>query len=204
MKRCIDDFMPAERHYRVVDFGSFLKTPGTSHRDLLAGRNCTILGVDIVSGNNVDIVMPKPYKIPLASNSVDVVISGQVFEHIPFFFTSMLEIRRILRPGGLMFLTVPSRGHEHNVYDCWRFYPDGIRAMAAFAALDVERATTDFPPKSGNRLDYSRASSYWGDTTGVFRKPTRSPRLRLAVVRTVMKAWSNSVGDLEDHPIPSG
>ena len=161
-----------------------------------------MIGVDIVSGRNVDVVMPRPYRIPLASNSVDVVISGQVFEHIPFFFTSMLELRRILKPGGSLFITVPSRGHRHNVYDCWRFYPDGMRAMAAFAALELERATTDFPPMDGRSFRLLPGASYWGDTTGVFRKPQRSPRLRLAVVRRVMRWWSNSVGDLERHPIP--
>jgi hypothetical protein len=75
--------------------------------------------------------------------------------------------------------------------------------LGAFAALDVLRATTDFPPKSANRLDYSKATSYWGDTTGVFRKPLRSPRIRLAVVRGVMKAWSNSVSDLERTKPPT-
>jgi SAM-dependent methyltransferase len=202
MRQCIEEFMPDDRHYDVVDFGSFLKTGSSNHRDLLSGRDCAVLGVDIVSGHNVDVVMPRPYRIPLRSDSVDVVISGQVFEHIPFFFTSMLEIQRILRPGGRLFLTVPSRGHRHNVYDCWRFYPDGMRAMAAFAALELERATTDFPPMVDGRFDYSRGESYWGDTTGVFRKPERTPRLRLAIVRRVMKWWSNSLGDLERHPIP--
>jgi SAM-dependent methyltransferase len=202
MRQCIEDFMPDDRHYRVVDFGSFMKYDVKTHRDLLAGRDCSVLGVDILAGRNVDVVMPRPYRIPLASNSVDVVFTGQVFEHIPFFFTSLLEIRRILRPGGRLFMTVPSRGHRHNVYDCWRFYPDGMRAMAAFAALDLERATTDFPPMLDGKFDYSQGYSYWGDTTGVFRKPTRSPRIRIAVVRQVMRWWSNSIGDLERHPIP--
>jgi SAM-dependent methyltransferase len=204
MRQCIEDFMPADRHYRVVDFGSYMKHGIATHRDLLAGRDCAVLGVDIVGGRNVDIVMSRrrPYRIPLASNSVDVVFSGQVFEHIPFFFTSMLELQRILKPGGRIFVTVPSRGHRHNVYDCWRFYPDGMRAMAAFAGLELERATTDFPPIESGRFDYTRAASYWGDTTGVFRKPEHPPRVRLAIVRWVMKSWSNSVRDLERHPLP--
>jgi hypothetical protein len=77
-----------------------------------------------------------------------------------------------------------------------------MRAMAAFAALELERASTDFPEFVDGRFDYSRSKSYWGDTTGVFRKPRRSPTLRLAVVRRVMRWWSNSIGDLERQPIP--
>lgn len=203
MRACIDDFMPNDRHYQVLDFGSFLARESKNHRDLLADYDATILGVDITGGNNVDVVMKRPYSIPVPSNSADVIISGQVFEHIPFFFTSMLELRRVVRPGGLIFITVPSRGHRHNVYDCWRFYPDSMRALAAFAALDLERAETDFPPKNEQgRFDYEAGRSYWGDTVGVFRKPRRSPRVRLAVLRQVMQRWSNSVGDLEHTPIP--
>lgn len=204
MRDCIEEFMPDDRHYDVVDFGSRMAREGATHRDMLTGRDCSVLGVDLLGGNNVDVVMRKPYQVPLPSNSADVVITGQVFEHVPFFFTSILELERILRPGGLIFMTVPSRGHQHNVYDCWRFYPDGMRAMAAFGALELEKAVTDFPPKSGDgRYEYDQAASYWGDTVGVFRKPERSPRLRLAVVRSVMRWWSNSIGDLEAHPIPT-
>lgn len=203
MQACVEEFMTEDRHYRVVDLGSRLARPGKSHRDLLGDRDYSFIGIDIRPGRNVDIVMRRPYRIPLASNSVDIVMSGQVFEHVPFLFTTMLEIARVLRPGGLAFVTAPSRGHRHNVYDCWRFYPDSMRALAAFSALELERATTDFPPLKGNRFDYARAESYWGDTTAVFRKPDRYPRLRATLVRTVMRWWSNSIGDLERHPVPT-
>lgn len=203
MRASIEEFMPKNRSYDVVDFGSFLAREGPNHRDLLADHDCRILGVDLVEGRNVDLVMDKPYRIPLPSNSADVILTGQVFEHIPFFFTSMIELRRVLKPGGYLLMTVPSRGHQHNVYDCWRFYPDAMRAMAAFSMLKLEKATTDFPPKDDRRrLDYSRSRSYWGDTVGVFRKPPRSPRVRLAVVGAVLRWWSNAHADLDRHPIP--
>jgi ubiquinone/menaquinone biosynthesis C-methylase UbiE len=44
--------------------------------------------------------MAKPYRLPLRSNSVDVVVSGQAFEHIPFVWVSITEIARVLRRGG--------------------------------------------------------------------------------------------------------
>jgi len=202
MRSCIDEFMPAGQHYKVVDFGSKVAAGHSTHRDLLADRDCTILGVDILEGPNVDLVMKKPYTLPVASNSADVVMSGQVLEHVPFFLTSILELHRILRPGGLLMITVPSRGHRHNVYDCWRFYPDSMRAIAAFGAFTLESAGTDLPPKNERgRYDYANAKSYWGDTYGVFRKTAKTP-LKLAVAREAMKAWSNSVGDLENHPLP--
>jgi SAM-dependent methyltransferase len=137
--------------------------------------------------------MPKPYRVPLRSGSVDVVISGQVFEHIPFFWASALEIARVLKPGGVFLMSVPSRGRPHTAVDCWRYYPDGVRAMAAFAHLEVLRATTDFPPVRGARDQrYARAPEhYWGDTIGVLRKPLGYPSVRMTLVRTPLLWWAN-------------
>ena len=133
----------------MVDFGSGTSqkrlNEGMTHRELLADYDVELIGVDVVDRLNVDIVMERPYRVPMKSNSVDVVISGQVFEHIPFFWASVLEISRLLKPGGIFIVTVPSRGHPHTEVDCWRYYSDGIRAMATFAGLEVRQAQTDFP-----------------------------------------------------------
>jgi hypothetical protein len=101
MSKCVKEYMPKNRKYRVVDFGSFSSNePQTmTHRNLLADHDCELIGVDIREGGNVDLVMKKPYQLPLKANSVDVVMSGQVFEHIPFFWASTLEIARVLKRG---------------------------------------------------------------------------------------------------------
>lgn len=202
MSRCIERYLSKDRHYRVVDLGSrrVRKQPLT-HRDLLRDYDHAYLGVDIVPGPNVGAVMSKPYRIPVSSGSVDVVLSGQTFEHIPFPWASMLEIARILRAGGYLFLTAPSRGHVHARVDCWRYYPDALRALGAFSALEVVEAHTDFPPRGeGRRLDYAgidTSTAYWGDTVGVFRKPPRYPSWRIAPIREVVIWWANRQGDLD-------
>ena len=205
MRRCVDTYLSQGRRYRVVDFGSRISDgQRNSHRDLLAEYDVDYVGVDIDEGRNVDVVMKRPYKIPLGANSVDVVISGQVVEHIPFFWASFLELARILRPGGLIFLTVPSRGHTHDVYDCWRIYPDGLRAVAAMSRLELLEGRTDFPPTTdGRRFDYAgidQTRAYWGDTVGVFRKPRRYPDLEIWLFRTVAVWWANRIGDLSRVP----
>jgi SAM-dependent methyltransferase len=207
MSDCITSYLTRDRHYDVLDFGSFINTGQTAHhRTLLTGYDCTITGVDVQEGRNVDIRMTKPYRIPLASNSQDVVISGQVFEHIPFPWASILEIARVLRTDGYLFLTVPSRGHRHSTYDLWRYYPDSMRALAAFAELDLIEAHTDWPPlDERQRFDYAAIDAkghYWGDTTGVFRKPKwrRSPWRVINRELTVFRA--NQIGDLSGVPLP--
>jgi hypothetical protein len=51
----------------------------TTHRTLLADYDHAYVGMDIRDGNNVDVVMRKPYTIPARSRSKDVVLSGSVF-----------------------------------------------------------------------------------------------------------------------------
>jgi len=203
MRRAIATHVPQDRPLTVVDYGSGTtphKLEGEStHRHLLAemGYDATVIGVDVVDRPNVDIVMPQPYRVPLKSGTVDLVISGQVFEHIPMPWASMLEIARLLKPGGLAIVTAPSRGHPHTGIDCWRYYPDAVRALAGWSGLTVVRARTDFPNDSHlpGRRYYGRitdedAGGYWGDTVGVLRKPARySRRLRLA--RRPILWWAN-------------
>jgi len=209
MTDCIQKYLDTDQHYDVLDFGSFINAGQEAHhRTLLADYDVSYLGVDIQGGRNVDRVMTKPFSIPLPSDSQDVVITGQVFEHVPFPWASILEIARVLRPRGLLFLTAPSRGHHHSTYDLWRYYPDSMRALAAQADLELLEAYTDFPPLRPNtdRFDYAAidaAGHYWGDTTGVFYKPIWKRSLRRLIVREVTVRNANRIGNLEGVPRPA-
>src|SRR3954454_8678690 len=111
MALSIERYMEKGRRYDVLDFGSGTSPNQTmTHRSILEGYEVAYTGVDVREGDNIDTVMPKPYKIPLKSRSIDVVLSGQVFEHVPFFWASLLEIARVMRPRALLLMTVPSRG----------------------------------------------------------------------------------------------
>jgi len=153
---------------RIVDIGS--QDVNGSYRPLFAHGSWEYLGVDMAPGRNVDVVLRNPYRWrELRSRSADVVVSGQAFEHIEFFWISALEIARVLRPGGICCLIVPSAGPEHRYpVDCWRFYPDGLRAIARFAGLEVLQADTDWAGSGGE------GSDMWRDSVLVARKPEQS------------------------------
>ncbi|MEV3859298.1 methyltransferase domain-containing protein [Streptomyces sp. NPDC050095] len=207
MKLCVEQYLPADGRHRLVDLGSRISDKQTrTHRSLLTGRDLDYIGVDVLDGRNVDRVMKKPYRIPVRSKSADFVISGQAFEHIPFFWATMLDIARVLKPGGTAIVTAPSRGHVHDAQDCWRYYPDGMRALAAYTGLELVEVHTDFPPFKGIRHDYpaiEAKNSYWGDTVGVFRRPKKYPALRMRLVRGVTRSWANKVGGVDGIPIPA-
>jgi SAM-dependent methyltransferase len=91
-------------------------------------------GVDFVAGRGVDVVLQDPYTLPFASESVDVVISSSCFEHSQMFWVLFLELLRVLKPTGLLYLDVPSNGLFHRYpVDCWRFYPDSGGALVEWA-----------------------------------------------------------------------
>ena len=47
------------------------------------------------------------------------------FEHTEFFWLTLLECLRILKPQGLLYINAPSNGYFHQYpYDYYRFYPD--------------------------------------------------------------------------------
>jgi SAM-dependent methyltransferase len=209
MQRAFDRYLPKDRHLDILELGSGT-SPGQTrtHRSLLQYIDHTYFGVDVREGNNIDKVMPQPYTIPARSKSQDVVIAGSVLEHVPFFWASALEVSRVLRPGGLWFVTVPSRGHKHSAIDCWRFYPDGLRAIGAAAYFTVLETHIHYPPMTDeNRHDYPRidaANQYWGDAVAVFKKPAQLPRW-MPAVRPVVRWWANRAsvtGPLGTTPRP--
>ncbi|MDQ6912605.1 MAG: class I SAM-dependent methyltransferase [Verrucomicrobiota bacterium] len=110
----------------IVDRGSC--DYNGSYRPIFAQPPWRYVGVDLSAGKNVDIVLRDPYRWhELKTESVDVLVSGQTFEHAEFFWETMLEIARVLKPHGLCCIIAPATGHERRVpLDCWRFFTDGF------------------------------------------------------------------------------
>jgi SAM-dependent methyltransferase len=151
---------------QILDLGS--QDINGSYRPIFDDPAWCYVGLDLSPGNNVDIVLNDPYLWkPVRSASFDVVISGQALEHIEFFWLTMLEVARALKPGGLACIIAPSAGPEHRYpVDCWRFYTDGMKALADFAQLDVHEVTTQW--QDGG---YADGSDWWHDSMLVCRKP---------------------------------
>lgn len=162
----------------IIDIGSY--DVNGSYKSLFNHSKWDYQGVDLTEGPNVDCVLKSPYRLPFQSGSVDLIISGQAFEHVKFFWLSWVEMVRVLKPGGRIFLIAPSRGPEHRYpVDCWRFYPDGYQALADYADLELLEVSTDWVPHP------DPDSEAWGDTVGVFRI-SRGGR------RWVLRRWFSS------------
>ncbi|NBL00451.1 MAG: class I SAM-dependent methyltransferase, partial [Erysipelotrichia bacterium] len=75
--------------------------------------NCKYLGVDIAYGRNVDIVS-KGHELGFPDATFDVIISTECFEHDQYYISTIQNIYRMLKPGGLFIFTCATTGRpEH-------------------------------------------------------------------------------------------
>ncbi len=135
MKWFIDNYV--EEGKRVLDVGSY--DVNGNYRGLFAGKNIEYVGLDIEAGPNVDIVMDEPYSWhSIEDESFDYIISGQAFEHIEYPWLTIKEIYKKLKMGGIICVTAPNSTREHRYpYDCYRYFSDGLAALAKWAGFKV-------------------------------------------------------------------
>ena len=94
---------------KVLDVGS-LDING-NNRFLF--EDCDYTGIDVGEGPNVDLVsLAHEYDAP--DDYYDVVISTECFEHDMHYDKSILNIIRVLSPGGLFLFTCATEGREEH------------------------------------------------------------------------------------------
>ena len=160
-----DTYLRDVQQPRIVDVGA-QDLNGSLRR--FAPEGSVYTGIDFSPGKGVDLVLDDPYHFPFDDESFDVCLSSSCLEHAEFFWLSILEMFRVLKPEGLLFLNVPTNGSYHRFpVDCWRFFPDSGEALARW----------------GRRQGYAcgllesfvgqSRSDVWNDFICVFVKDTR-------------------------------
>ena len=159
---------------KILDVGSY-GVNGTYKEIFSDSGKYLYTGLDVNAGPNVDYVPSDPYCWPeLQDESFDVIISGQAFEHIEHPWLIIEEMNRVLKKNGLVCIVAPSRGPEHKYpVDCWRYYPDGFRALAKWVHLEVLEAKATWG-KSG----FTDGSDQWGDAFCILYKPVNSDKIK--------------------------
>lgn len=159
---------------RVLDVGS--RDVNGTFREYFPTQR--YLGIDIEAGPNVDVVVEE-YSYPFADGSFPVIVSGSCLEHVRKPWLWMREVSRLLAPGGRLCVIAPFMHpyHEHPV-DCWRIYPDGMRALMEDSGLTVLEATAHddtagvdggFHPILQERIIYHNSEGFC-DTLGIATK----------------------------------
>jgi SAM-dependent methyltransferase len=100
-------------------------------------------GVDIAPGPGVDIVITPP-SLPFYSAIFDTVVSTEMLEHAEFPAVVLAEMRRVLKPGGILLLTTRSEGFGyHNPPDYHRFSISQMHDLLRWSRFDRGEVVTD-------------------------------------------------------------
>ena len=152
----------------VLDVGG-RGAEGNTYRNFFTDSSFEYFGLDMCEGPNVTIVVKTPYKWnEVADNFCDLLISGQAFEHIEFPWLTMTEISRVVKPNGLICIIAPNGLGLHRCpTDCWRYYSDGMVALAKWAGLEILHVSTDLAPRGAPVEWYGK----WQDCMLIARKP---------------------------------
>jgi SAM-dependent methyltransferase len=101
------------------------------------------VGVDILPGPGVDELCDAARLVErFRPESFDYVVCTDALEHIRDWRSTVSNMKGVLRPDGVLLVSVPSRGFSFHSYpyDFWRYESDDLRAIfadCAIVALDV-------------------------------------------------------------------
>lgn len=94
--------------------------------------------VDSSAISNLTYELKSLYDFPFGDNTYDLIISGQVLEHVEKIWTWMKELKRITKQNGYIITINPISWPYHEApLDCWRVYPSGMKALANEVDLEV-------------------------------------------------------------------
>jgi SAM-dependent methyltransferase len=104
------------------------------------------IGLDIETGLNYEEVKPNVLwngnTMPFENASFDVVLSTEVLDHVPDPEKYLAEVKRVLKPGGTFFFTVPFLMSLHEIpHDYYRYTPYALEMIlkkAGFTAIVIK------------------------------------------------------------------
>lgn len=112
--------------------------------------SATLLGVDLVAGGlrrahalvpDARLLLADVCALPIEDATVDVVLSANLLEHVPDDAGALMEMHRVLKPGGLAAVIVPAGPGTYDYYDAFlgheRRYRRGELAAKAGPGFEI-------------------------------------------------------------------
>ena len=132
-RHSLDLFRPGMRVLEIGpdDFPS-------SYRSLVADCSITWDTLDCHGDVRLTFAGTPEYTFPIPAGAYDIVLSGQVIEHVRKPWLWIRELARVCRIGGFVITINPVSWPYHEApIDCWRAFPEGMRALYEDASLEV-------------------------------------------------------------------
>lgn len=123
---------------RIIEVGS-LDVNGSLRHRVTSLRPDSYLGVDIKSGPGVDETChAEELLLHYGYEAFDVLISTELLEHVRNWRSAISNMKRTLKPCGILLITTRSKGAEYHgfPYDFWRFELEDMKKI--FADFDIK------------------------------------------------------------------
>ena len=129
----------------VIDLGC-----GTApYRGIVMEKADRYIGVDWPKGfhgsENVNVMADVSAPLPFATGAADVVLLFQTLEHLKDPRSCLAESRRVLKPSGRLYVTVPFMWHVHEApHDYFRYTRYGLQHLlvtAGFGSIEIHETT---------------------------------------------------------------
>jgi SAM-dependent methyltransferase len=182
------DWLEAQdvRGLRVLDVGC----GDRPYEELLSGA-AEIVGFDVPGNPHADL-HGSIDAIPVEEASFDVVLCLQVLEHVPDPAAAVRELRRVVKPGGRVFLSTHGVYPFHpNPDDLWRWTHDGLERL--FCA-NGEWSSVTVRPGAGTAATVAMLVAHVIDLL--------AKRVRLRPLGTPLVALLNAGGEALDRAVP--
>ncbi len=94
--------------------------------------------LDLYRDSRLTFVADSEYRFPIESETYDVVLSGQVIEHVRKTWVWIKGVARVCKTSGTVITINPVSWPYHEApIDCWRAFPEGMKALYEEAELEV-------------------------------------------------------------------
>lgn len=133
---------------KVLEVGS--QNINGTPRTIFEPHATEYIGIDMAGGSGVDkVVDAERLSEHFSPDSFDTVICCEVLEHTVRPWIVVEQMKTVLRPGGLLWISTPTFGfplHRFPV-DCYRYSEDAFRLwlFADMELLHLEQIQDDFP-----------------------------------------------------------
>lgn len=176
---------------RVLDVGCGDK-PYAAWLD--AGKVAQHVGIDIYPGSNVDVVITLGRAWPIETASFDAILCTQVLEHVENLDHVLSEMRRVLKPGGTLLVSIPFAYNEHDFHDYRRLSLNGARCL-----LEKDYEIQALKAQGGIGSTLAVFWLNWINQAMTAHKVTRFAKALLLPVWLLISLVTNTVGLLLDR-----
>jgi SAM-dependent methyltransferase len=120
--------------------------------------------LDIYESKHIQVRAISEYEYPVADGSYDFVVAANVLEHVRKPWVWIRELARVARGDGYVILINPvSWPYHEQPVDCWRAYPEGMKALFEHAGIEVivNRCETHERIHSGRDIPGRSRGEFW-------------------------------------------